>query len=153
MRNYSSVEDGFFSSEEENEALYESTCSEGQQNHKLVCPGLLKTYRSTMDPCFQLCIYKQTIQPKITKTSCHHLFGNGREDKYPEENQAYSPDGRTCSRGHISDVQLHQQKSPNTQAYNIPDLHDMVRASFTPKPDAGHMESLLDFGRKDIIGE
>lgn len=106
-----------------------------------------------MDPCFQLCIYKQTIQPKITKTSCHHLFGNGREDKYPEENQAYSPDGRTCSRGHISDVQLHQQKSPNTQAYNIPDLHDMVRASFTPKPDAGHMESLLDFGRKDIIGE
>lgn len=55
--------------------------------------------------------------------------------------------------GHISDVQLHQQKSPNAQAYNIPDLHDMVRASFTPKPDAGHMESLLDFGRKDIIGE
>lgn len=81
------------------------------------------------------------------------FFGNGREDKYPEENQAYSPDGRTCSRGHISDVQLHQQKSPNTQAYNIPDLQDMVRASFTPKPDAGHMESLLDFGRKDIIGE
>lgn len=40
-----------------------------------------------MDPCFQLCIYKQTIQPKITKTSCHHLFGNGREDKYPEESK------------------------------------------------------------------
>lgn len=67
--------------------------------------------------------------------------------------KAYSPDGGTGSRGHISDVQLHQQESPDTQAYNIPDLHDMVPASFTSKLDAGHMESLWDFEEMVSYGE
>lgn len=61
--------------------------------------------------------------------------------------------GHACARGHISNVQLHRQESPNTQTYNIPDLHGMVRASFKPKPDAGHMESLWDFRGKGVIGE
>lgn len=47
----------------------------------------------------------------------------------------------------------HQQESPNTQAYNIQDLHDMIMANFTQKPDAGHMESLWDFRGKGVIGE
>lgn len=47
----------------------------------------------------------------------------------------------------------HQQESPNAQAYNVQDLHDMIRASFTPKPDAGHMESLWDFWGNGVIGE
>ena len=47
----------------------------------------------------------------------------------------------------------HQQESPNAQAYNVQDFHDMIRASFTPKPDAGHMKSLWDFWGNGVIGE
>lgn len=47
----------------------------------------------------------------------------------------------------------HQQESPNAQAYNVQDFHDMIRASFTPKPDAEHLESLWDFRGMAAIGE